>query len=90
MSFSHIFTRVMALDLLQNLLSSQYLENKLTDFHQISIYEFILTRSRLRLLHGIFTHLYQSYIFYLCQNFVSAQYFENKLTEFLHILNMNC
>ena len=33
--FSHICTRVMALDLRQNFVSIQYLENKLTDFYQI-------------------------------------------------------
>ena len=30
-----ICTRVMALDLLQNFVSAQYFENKLTEFHQI-------------------------------------------------------
>ena len=45
----------MALDLCQNLISAKYLENKLTDFHQvIYIYAFILIRSRLGLLHMIF------------------------------------
>ena len=33
--FSHICTRVMALDLRQNFVSVQYLENKLTEFHKI-------------------------------------------------------
>ena len=33
--FLHICTRVMALDLLQNFISAQYLENKWTEFHQI-------------------------------------------------------
>ena len=33
--FSQICSRVMALDLHQNLVSAQYLENKLTEFHQI-------------------------------------------------------
>ena len=33
--FSHICTRVMALDLRQIFVSFQYRENKLTDFHQI-------------------------------------------------------
>ena len=32
---SHICTRVMALDLRKNFVSTQYLENKLTKFHQI-------------------------------------------------------
>ena len=44
----------MALDLSQNFVSAQYLENKLTDFHQIYIYAFVLIRSRSRLLHMIF------------------------------------
>ena len=34
--FSHICTSVMALDLHQNFVSVQYLENKRTEFHQIS------------------------------------------------------
>ena len=33
--FSHIFTRVMALDLCHNFVSVQYFENKWADFHQI-------------------------------------------------------
>ena len=33
--FLHICTRVMALDLRQKYISAQYLENKLTEFHQI-------------------------------------------------------
>ena len=44
----------MALDLRQIFVSVQYLENKLTDFHQNFIYAFILTRSTLGLLHIIF------------------------------------
>ena len=44
----------MALDLGQNFVSAQYLENKLTEFQQIYIYAFILTRSSLGLLHIIF------------------------------------
>ena len=38
----------------QNFVSAQYLENKLTEFHQILYYAFILTRSTLGLLHVIF------------------------------------
>ena len=60
--FSHICIRVMALDLCQNVESAQYLEKKLTDFHQIIyIYAFILIRSRLGLLHMILEHLYYCY-----------------------------
>ena len=33
--FLQMFTRVMAFDLRQNFVSAQYLENKLTEFHQI-------------------------------------------------------
>ena len=33
--FSHIFIRVMALDLRQKFVSAHYHENNLTDFHQI-------------------------------------------------------
>ena len=40
----------MALDLLQNFDYAQYLQNKLSDFYQILLYAFILTR----LLHIIF------------------------------------
>ena len=36
--FLHICTRVMALDLLQNFVSAQYLENKWTDFDPILCY----------------------------------------------------
>ena len=35
MSFSQICTRVMALDLRQNFVSTQYFENKWTEFLQI-------------------------------------------------------
>ena len=46
----------MALDLCQIFISAQYLENKLIDFHQILLYAFLLTRSRLSLftLNSIF------------------------------------
>ena len=44
----------MALDLRLNFISIQYLEDKWTEFHQIFIYAFILTRSTLGLLHIIF------------------------------------
>ena len=47
----------MALDLCQNFVSAQYLENKLTELHQIFIYAFILTRSIYGLLHIIFHRL---------------------------------
>ena len=33
--FLHICTRIMALDSHQNLVSAEYLENKLAEFHQI-------------------------------------------------------
>ena len=33
--FMHICTRAMALDLRQNFVSTQYLENKILEFHQI-------------------------------------------------------
>ena len=59
----------MALDLLQNFISSQYLENKLIDFLPNFIYAFILARSSLGLMHVM--------ALYLRQNFVSAQYLEN-------------
>ena len=64
----------MALDLCQNLVSAQYLENKLTDFYQIIyIYIFILIRSRLGLLHMVFSNICTSVMTLdLCQNFVST------------------
>ena len=64
----------MALDLCQNLVSAQYLENKLTDFHQIIyIYVFILIRSMLGLLHMVFSNICTSVMTLdLCQNFVST------------------
>ena len=39
-NFLHICTRVMALDLLQNFVSAQYLENKWTDFDQ-TLYNYL-------------------------------------------------
>ena len=44
----------MALDLRQNFVSPEYLENKLTEFHQKFICVFIFTRSTLGLSHIIF------------------------------------
>ena len=44
----------MALDLRLNFICVQYLENKWAKFHQIFIYAFILTRSKLGLLHIIY------------------------------------
>ena len=46
--FSQICNRAMALDRCQIFVSAQYLENKLTEFHQV-IYAFILARSKLGL-----------------------------------------
>ena len=40
MSFFEICTRVMALDLLQNFVSAQYLESELTDFDQ-TLYKYL-------------------------------------------------
>ena len=72
--FSHICTRVMALDLHQNFVSAQYLENILTEFHQIDICIYID-----KIYIGIVTHYFSHFCtrvmaFYLCQNLVSAQY----------------
>ena len=53
MFFSHICTRIMALDLCQNFVSAQYVENKLTYSPKI-IYSFILTSSKFGLLQLIF------------------------------------
>ena len=50
--FSNIFTRVMALDFLKKCVSTQYFENKRTDFDKT-----ILTRSTLGLLAVIFSNL---------------------------------
>ena len=79
----------MALDLRQKFVSAQYLENKLTEFHQILF------------LHPYWQDLawdcYSSFspictrvmALYLRQNFVSAQCLENKRTEFHQILYMH-
>ena len=72
--FSHICTRVMALDLLKIIfaLNIFILENKLTYFHQA--WDFVTC------------HISQSctrvMALDLCQIFVSAQYLENQLIEF--------
>ena len=63
----------MALDLCQNLVSAQYLENKLTDFHQI-IYICIYID---KIYVGIVTHGFSNICtsvmtLDLCQNFVST------------------
>ena len=44
----------MAHNLRHNLVSAQYFENKKDRFRQIFIYAYILTRSRLGLLHVLF------------------------------------
>ena len=80
----------MALDLLQNFVSSQYLENKVTQFHQIlhmhSYWQDLAWDSCM----SFFAHLYHSYARpWFIQNFVSAQYLENKLTESHQILYMH-
>ena len=76
----------MALDSPQIFISAQYLENKLTDFHQLVYIAFILTRSTLGLLHIIFRILVPRYGPLSTPEFCSPQYLENKLTEFHQIL----
>ena len=58
----------MALYLRQNFITAQYLENKLTEFHQFLFIYFFIIYNRVMALD-------------LCQNFDSAQYLENKFTE---------
>ena len=83
----------MALDLcqnfIQNFVSTQYLENKMIEFHQFLICIDI---------DQIFVGIVTSHFLHICtrvmaldlrQNFDSAQYLENKLTEFHQILYMH-
>ena len=58
--FSHICTRVMALDLRQNLVSFQYLEKKCEEFHQI-LYMLSYWQDLLWDCYTFFAHLCQSY-----------------------------
>ena len=59
--FSHICTRVMALDLRQNFVSAHYLENKLIEFHHI-LYMHPYKQDLLWDCYtSFFAHLYQSY-----------------------------
>ena len=79
----------MALDLRRNFVSAQYLENKLTESHQVvDMYSYC---QELRSdWYTIFLHIcIRVMAFDLRQNFVSAQYLENKLTEFHQILYMH-
>ena len=71
----------MAVDLHQNLVSAQYLGNKLTDFHQI--YILYASESNLVLLPVIYDLFVTEIVMALdlWQNFVSAQYLKNKWTE---------
>ena len=59
--FLHICTRVMALDSHQNLVSAEYLENKLAEFHQILYMHTYWHDLSLDCYMSFFTHLYQSY-----------------------------
>ena len=79
---SHICTRVMALDLLQNFVSAHYLENKLIEFRQIYICIHID-----KIYVGIVRHHFslictRVMAIDLLQNFLSAQYLENTWTHF--------
>ena len=59
--FLHIFTWVTALDLRQNFISVQYLENKLTEFHQILYMHLYWQDLRWDCYTSFFAHLYQHY-----------------------------
>ena len=61
MSFSHICTRVMALDLHQNFFSAQYLENKLTEFYQVLYMHSYWQDLAWDCYTSFFLHLYQCY-----------------------------
>ena len=58
-NFLHICNRTMALDSRQNLVFADYLENKLTEFHQ-NLYIFILTKSKLGLIRLFFSSLFNN------------------------------
>ena len=53
-TFFETCTRVVALYLLQNFISTQYLDNQLVEFLPNFIYALVLARSSLGLLHVIF------------------------------------
>ena len=79
----------MALEICKNLVSSQYLENKLTDFHQI-LYMHSYWHDLAWDCNTSFFHICSSVMALdLHQNFVSVQYLENKLTDFHQILYMH-
>ena len=59
--FLHTCTRVMALDSHQKLVSAEYLENKLAEFHQILHMHTYWHDLSLDCYMSFFTHLYQSY-----------------------------
>ena len=69
----------MVIDLLQNFVSTQYVENKMTEFHQMLKYALILTRSELGLLHVIVCTFMPSYGPWFT---LEISLHENKLTEF--------
>ena len=69
--FSHICTRVLALDLRQNFVSIHFLENKWTEFHLIL---YILHIDKIYIVTHHFPHD-------LSQNFAVVQYLENKWTK---------
>ena len=54
--FSHICTRVMALDLRQNFVSDHYLENKLIEFHQI-LYSVYIDKIYIGIVTHHFSHI---------------------------------
>ena len=79
----------MALDLLQNLVSAQYLEVNWTDFDQ-TLYNYFTDKIYVGIVSCHFLHICTSVMALdLRQNFVSVQYLENKWTEFHQILYMH-
>ena len=71
--FSHICTRVMALDLGQNFVSSHYLENKLIEFHQILYRHSYWQDLAWDWCLSFLEHLNQSYGPWFTPKFVSVQ-----------------
>ena len=76
----------MALDLRQQFVSAQYVEIKLTEFHQIIYMHSYWQDLACDCYTSFFAQLFHSYGPFMAldfrRNFVFAQYVENKLTEF--------
>ena len=89
MSFSHICTRVMALDLCQKFVSAQYLENKLTEFHQIIYMHLYWQDLAWDYYMSFFAHFYLSYDPWFMPKVCFRSISWEKFAEFHQILYMH-